>query len=82
MMWWKVFAAGWNGESLIIHRDSKEYVLTSDASGSWGCVAWHGSRWFQIPWDKYSQRVDPNCSSGSDMGHLWKEKSLSDNIWQ
>ena len=25
--------------------------MASDASGSWGCGAWHGSSWFQVPWD-------------------------------
>ena len=23
----------------------------SDASGSWGCAAWHGDAWFQVQWD-------------------------------
>ena len=29
--------------------------MTSDASGSWGCGAWHGSAWFQVQWDVRSQ---------------------------
>ena len=29
--------------------------MTSDASGSWGCGAWHGSGWFQLRWNHRSQ---------------------------
>ena len=28
-----------------------EFTFCSDASGSWGCGAWSGQQWFQIPWD-------------------------------
>ena len=32
-------------------RSSTAMVLTSDASGSWGCGAFESSgKWFQIPW--------------------------------
>lgn len=55
MMWWKVFAAHWNGASLIIHSQSKEATITSDASGSWGCGAFSGSKWFQLKWDSKTQ---------------------------
>ena len=24
---------------------------TTDASGSWGCRAWHNTSWFQVPWE-------------------------------
>ena len=30
-------------------------MLTSDASGSWGCRAWCGLEWFQLQWDDQSQ---------------------------
>lgn len=53
LLWWKVFARHWNGPSLIVHHQSKEYHLTSDASGSWGCGVWHGKKkWFQLSWDR------------------------------
>ena len=29
-------------------------MLTSDASGSCGCGAWHGRKWFQLKWDERS----------------------------
>ena len=53
MLWWKSFADCWNGSSLIISTSSKIVSFTSDASGSWGCGAWHGNRWFQLQWDSH-----------------------------
>lgn len=55
MLWWKTFAAHWNGASLIIREDKKIFSLTSDASGFWGCGAWHKNKWFQLEWDEYSR---------------------------
>ena len=49
--WWKTFASSWNGSALIIHSASTECILTSDASGQWGCVAWYDTKWFQVAWD-------------------------------
>ncbi len=28
--------------------------MTSDASGNWGCGAWHLTEWFQLPWNEES----------------------------
>jgi hypothetical protein len=55
MMWWKTFAAQWNGASLIVRDDSREIPLTSDASGSWGCGAWVGNEWFQMEWNDHAR---------------------------
>ena len=33
-------------------------VLTSDASGSWGCRAWCGSHWFQVEWKGLGTTAD------------------------
>ena len=52
LAWWHSFAAHWNGASLLIHPSSRSHTLTSDASGSWGCVAWYLSHWFQLAWDQ------------------------------
>ena len=56
LTWWKIFAKHWNGSSLIPGSHVKDTVLTSDASGSWGCGAWCGSEWFHLQWDDQSQR--------------------------
>ena len=36
---------------------SRELQVTSDASGSWGCGAWHGHSWFQVRWDEWSHHL-------------------------
>ena len=50
--WWFQFGQEWNGTAMMWHVDRArpEVVLTSDASGSWGCSAWWESRWFQLQW--------------------------------
>lgn len=52
LQWWKYFAIGWNGTSYIATRSSSHFA--SDASGIWGCSAWHGSSWFQWRWGALS----------------------------
>ena len=55
LMWWHTFAMAWNGVSFLL---SPSYLpqlqMASDASGSWGCGAWHGCHWFQLQWDERS----------------------------
>ena len=56
LLWWKAFAPGWNGTSLIINTASQSdhpIILTSDAS-DWGCRAWWGTEWLQLQWDQQS----------------------------
>ena len=48
MMWWKTFAAQWNGISLVVPQGPPDITITSDTSGAWGCGAWGGHRWFQL----------------------------------
>jgi len=55
LQWWRVFATHWNGKSLMRSACTAEVVLTSDASGSWGCGAWSHSDWFQLAWDATTQ---------------------------
>ena len=38
-------------------------VLTSDASGSWGCGAYWGSKWFQLPWSDTECSVEVNIAT-------------------
>ena len=37
---------------MIVNQDSPEAVVTSDASGFWGCGGWHDRQWFQLAWDE------------------------------
>ena len=51
--WWAMFLEGWNGVSLLstVARGPPDIVVTSDASGTWGCGAFSSSGdWFQCPW--------------------------------
>lgn len=55
LMWWRLFVARWNGVSFLPPpADLPRLQMASDASGSWGCGAWHGTHWFQLPWDHRS----------------------------
>ena len=56
LAWWRLFAPEWNGVSFLSPpRLLPMKEIASDASGSWGCGAWHGSRWFQVKWNQSSQ---------------------------
>ena len=60
LAWWRTFIAQWNGVSYLpppAYLPSRELQVTSDASGSWGCGAWHGHSWFQVRWDERSHHL-------------------------
>lgn len=48
--WWKEFATAWNGTSMLteVRCNSLDALITSDASGHWGCGAYCNSQWFQL----------------------------------
>jgi len=79
LMWWKVFSTHWNGASLLVDPfATPQVVLTSDASGSWGCGAWCGSTWFQLQWDNSSglkqiteKELLPIIIAAAIWGHSW-----------
>ena len=53
LQWWAMFMGRWNGMSMMssLGRATPEIVLTSDASGTWGCGAFLSSgEWFQCEW--------------------------------
>lgn len=56
LVWWSVLLEAWNGISVINSRSTAtpSFMLTSDASGSWGCGAFSSmGEWFRFQW--------PNC---------------------
>ena len=56
LAWWQAFATQWNGVSFLAPpAQLPEKEMASDASGLWGCGAWHEDRWFQLKWDDNSQ---------------------------
>ncbi len=50
--WWWQFSTSWNGIKLLKSpaETHPAIIVVSDASGSWGCGAYWGSQWFQLPW--------------------------------
>ena len=49
LQWWVSFFPGWNGRSILPQPDPS-YMVTSDASGTWGCGAVSDSgEFFQVP---------------------------------
>eukprot|EP00731_Ephydatia_muelleri_P015118 Em0008g838a len=47
-------STGWNGISMLWdgQKEHPDHQAWSDASGSWGCGAYWGSRWLQFPWSE------------------------------
>ncbi len=50
--WWHKFLERWNGASLSWEFDPKTpgVVVTTDASGSWGCGGFESAQWFMYQW--------------------------------
>ena len=48
--WWHLFLESWNGISLLWNSEHPSLVVTSDASGRWGCGAFCNTHWFQLKW--------------------------------
>ena len=59
LAWWQAFLTRWNGISFLAppsHLPKTE--MATDASGSWGCGAWHHKAWFQIQWPEQALSLD------------------------
>ena len=55
LSWWRCFVTGWNGVSFLGPPSHLPKLhMASDASGTWGCGAWHFGHWFQLQWDASS----------------------------
>lgn len=54
--WWVTFVRQWNGVSLYrkLGAVRPDVILHSDASGSWGCGAFWGPLWLQVPWSGFA----------------------------
>ena len=51
LLWWSLFLEHWNGRVFFASIAAQPtFWVQSDDSGSWGCAAVTGSRWFNAPW--------------------------------
>ena len=50
--WWHAFLQTWNGVSFL-PSSCPPKIITSDASGSWGCGATYLNLWFQLQWPQH-----------------------------
>ena len=79
LMWWRTFVEDWNGISFLPPPAHLPHLqMASDASGSWGCGAWHGHSWFQLRWDRRSadlpimvKELIPIVLAGAVWGPAW-----------
>ena len=69
---------GWNGVSMMPSAMPETVPLVSDASGSWGCGAHWGSRWFQwkcegpaVEWQIAPKELLPILISMVIWGKCW-----------
>ena len=81
LAWWQefMFIVQWKRVSFLPNPPDLPVVhLASDASGTWGCWAWHGRSWFQVQWDTQSQSLSiaakellPIILACAMWGHQW-----------
>ena len=84
LAWWQMLIADWNGVSFLpspTHLPT--CIMASDASGHWGCGAWFGTAWFQIPWDNTTasflitvKELLPIIVAGVLWGHDWRGRKI------
>ena len=56
LLWWSTFVSHWNGISFLPTPSHLLMVeFATNASGTWGCGAWHRDLWFQIQWNSRSR---------------------------
>ena len=56
--WWKLFVSEWNVVSFLSTPSQLPAKgLATDASGPWGCGAWHGRSLFQLAWSDTLQQL-------------------------
>ena len=65
------------------HKDNPDIILTSDASGSWGCGAFWDKSWFQYQWSSHTidfritiKELLPIVIATATWGPQWSKKSI------
>ena len=92
LLWWHIFISQWNGVSILWNRDwlTPDIVVTSDASGAWGCGAYWAHHWFVMQWAPdlmkepiQTKELVPVVAAAAVYGRLWAGKIVefrSDNM--
>lgn len=83
LSWWRHFLLLWNGLSFFTNAPPS-VVVTSDASGSFGCGAFSlGCGWFQLKWPENWQSIHisskelvPVVIASALWGHTWRGKHV------
>jgi len=84
-VWWHQFVEMWNGVSMLssLNCQAPAAVITSDASGSWGCGAFCEMEWFQLRWNdnlRHShisvKELTPIVIAAAIWGRKWFGQSL------
>ena len=85
ILWWQTFIAEWNGLSMMrsLRQASPDVILTSDASGGWGCGAFWCQFWFQLQWPASAlndtitvKELLPIVIAAAIWGPLWQHKAV------
>ena len=84
--WWAMFLSDWNGVSLLstVARKPPAVIVTSDASGKWGCGAFASTgEWFQCMWPEDWKEVHitvkelmPIVIAATLWGDRWRGKTI------
>ena len=85
IFWWHSFIQHWNGISMMVasRKCNPDVILTSDASGSWGCGAFYAGDWFQHQWSPHTinytitaKELLPIVMAAAIWGPHWANKSV------
>ena len=85
ILWWHTFIEHWNGLSMMqqARKGNPDIILTSDASGSWGCGAFSDAGWFQQCWSSNTceyhitaKELIPIVIAMAVWGCSWTNKSI------
>ena len=84
LAWWCEFLVQRNRISFLPPPSHLPRIeMTSDASGSWGCGAWHQQSWFQVKWDSRAHRLTiaekeliPIILACDAWGQAWRDRQI------
>ncbi len=83
--WWHCFLSEWNSTAMMWPgpRHPADIVVTSDATGTWGCGAYCGKEWFMAPWTAMYihhhitvKELAPIVVSAIVWGSSWRGKTV------